>query len=133
DQEVLVNWLNSFHMLDLAQLFIDAGYDMATITKMTPEDLNAIGITKPAVRKKVKVEINKLKVPDGVPNFIPGSVYDWLTILNLCQYEETLLGQGYKDINSVMQITWEDLEDIGVKKLGHQKKLMLAINRLKKL
>ena len=27
-------------------------------------------------------------------------------------------------------ITWEDLEDIGILKLGHQKKFMLAIKRV---
>lgn len=29
------------------------------------------------------------------------------------------------------QLTWEDLEDIGIVKLGHQKKVMLAIKRVK--
>jgi len=28
-------------------------------------------------------------------------------------------------------LTWEDLEDIGIVKLGHQKRLLLAIKRVK--
>lgn len=31
----------------------------------------------------------------------------------------------------VTTLTWEDLEDIGIIKLGHQKKILLAIKRVK--
>ncbi|CAG2059316.1 unnamed protein product, partial [Timema podura] len=34
-------------------------------------------------------------------------------------------------VEDVTQLTWEDLEDIGIVKLGHQKKIMLAIKRVK--
>jgi hypothetical protein len=34
-------------------------------------------------------------------------------------------------VRDVTQLTWEDLEDIGIVKLGHQKKLLLAIKRVK--
>jgi hypothetical protein len=40
---------------------------------MTPEDLTAIGIKKPNHRKRLKAEISKLNIPDGLPNFIPVS------------------------------------------------------------
>lgn len=33
-------------------------------------------------------------------------------------YHETLASQGYDDIEYVTDITWEDLEEIGIKKLG---------------
>lgn len=33
-------------------------------------------------------------------------------------YHETLSGQGYDNIEYVTDITWEDLEEIGIKKLG---------------
>ncbi len=40
-------------------------------SRMTPEDLTAIGIKKPNHRKRLKAEISKLNIPDGLPNFIP--------------------------------------------------------------
>ena len=48
---------------------------MPTISRMTPEDLNAIGITKPAHRKKLKAEISRLNISDGLPDFIPVSPF----------------------------------------------------------
>ena len=38
---------------------------------MTPEDLTAIGIKNPAHRKKLKSEISKLNISDGIPSHIP--------------------------------------------------------------
>ena len=38
---------------------------------MTPEDLTAIGIKNPAHRKKLKSEISKLSISDGIPNHVP--------------------------------------------------------------
>lgn len=42
-----------------------------------------------------------------------------------------MLDQNYKTVRDVTQVTWEDLEDIGIVKLGHQKKILLAIKRVK--
>ena len=47
---------------------------MPTISRMTPEDLTAIGIKKPNHRKRLKSEITQLNVPDGLPSFTPVSV-----------------------------------------------------------
>ncbi|CAF4781792.1 unnamed protein product, partial [Rotaria magnacalcarata] len=38
---------------------------------MTPEDLTAIGITHPSHRRKIKNEIVRLHLPDGLPDFKP--------------------------------------------------------------
>jgi len=38
------------------------------------QDLTAIGITKPSARKKLKSEIGKLMIHDGIPDFKPVSV-----------------------------------------------------------
>ena len=43
DQEILLAWLTDLHFEDYYDLFASAGYDMPTISKMTPEDLTAIG------------------------------------------------------------------------------------------
>jgi hypothetical protein len=43
---------------------------------------------------------------------------EWLHILGLEQYYNTLTQQGYDDLDMVTDITWEDLEEIGIQKLG---------------
>ena len=37
------------------------------------KDLTAIGISKPSVRKRLKTEIGKLSIKDGIPDFKPVS------------------------------------------------------------
>ncbi|XP_069157327.1 caskin-2 isoform X3 [Procambarus clarkii] len=131
DSEVLGAWLTDLRFEEYYEKFISAGYDMPTISRMTPEDLNAIGITKPAHRKKLKAEITRLNISDGLPDFIPGRLEDWLSILRLEEYTASLRQQKYTSVEQMTQLTWEDLEDIGITKLGHQKKVMLAIKRVK--
>ncbi|XP_068084564.1 caskin-2 isoform X2 [Anabrus simplex] len=131
DQDVIHTWLLDLHFEEYFPLFASAGYDMPTISKMTPEDLTAIGIKKPNHRKKLKAEIAQLSISDGLPDYIPGSMEEWLRLLRLEEYGPALLQQGYKTVEDVTQLTWEDLEDIGIVKLGHQKKILLAIKRVK--
>ena len=108
-------------------------YDMPTITKMTPEDLTAIGVKKPNHRKKLKAEIVKLTFPDGLPNYIPPTLDEFLHLVRLTEYRGLLANQGYLTIDDLVQISIEDLEDIGIYRLGHQKRLLLAIKRAKDL
>ena len=53
---------------------------------MTPEDLTAIGIQNPAHRKRLKMEISKLNINDGLPEHVPGSLEEWLSLLRLEEY-----------------------------------------------
>ncbi|XP_043233115.1 caskin-2-like isoform X2 [Amphibalanus amphitrite] len=131
DSEVLNAWLTDFHFEEYYQLFVNAGYDMPTVSRMTPEDLTAIGITKPAHRRKLKAEIARLNISDGIPDFIPDSLDGWLHLLRLSDYAELLRAQGYSSVQQATEITWEDLEEIGISRLGHQKKITLAIKRAK--
>ncbi|KAK8399176.1 hypothetical protein O3P69_003353 [Scylla paramamosain] len=131
DSEVLRAWLTDLRFEEYYEKFLSAGYDMPTISRMTPEDLNAIGVTKPAHRKKLKAEITRLNISDGLPDFIPGRLEDWLSLLRLEEYTTSLKQQKYVSVEQMTQLTWEDLEDIGITKLGHQKKVMLAIKRVK--
>lgn len=131
DSEVLRAWLTDLRFEEHYDKFLSAGYDMPTISRMTPEDLNAIGVTKPAHRKKLKAEITRLNISDGLPDFIPGRLEDWLSLLRLEEYTTSLKQQKYVSVEQMTQLTWEDLEDIGITKLGHQKKVMLAIKRVK--
>ncbi|GAB6020455.1 hypothetical protein CHUAL_003147 [Chamberlinius hualienensis] len=131
EAEVLRRWLCEQRFEEYFHLFIQSGYDMPTISRMTPEDLTAIGITNPSHRKKLKVEIGKLNISDGLPDYIPNSLDEWLRLLRLEEYSTCLQQQGYNKVNDVIGIAWEDLEEIGIQRLGHQKKMMLAIKRLK--
>ncbi|XP_036342512.1 uncharacterized protein LOC118751806 isoform X3 [Rhagoletis pomonella] len=131
NDELIIDWLMEMKYEEYAQLFIAAGYDLPTIARMTPEDLTAIGIKNPHHRERIKQRIDKLQVLDNLPHFVPGSIEEWLQLLRLEEYIQPLLDQNYKTVRDVTQVTWEDLEDIGIVKLGHQKKILLAIKRVK--
>ncbi len=75
DADVLNVWLSDLGYDEYFCLFSSAGYDMPTISRMTPEDLTAIGIQNPNHRKRLKSEIQKLNISDGLPNYIPVSVF----------------------------------------------------------
>lgn len=133
DSEILLTWLRDLRFEEYYHNFVAAGYDMPTISRMTPEDLTAIGITKPSHRKRLKADISRMNIYDGIPDYKPNDLLEWLKLLNMEQYYDTLLSQGYSTIDQLTEITWEDLEEIGIKKLGHQKKTILAIDRLKRI
>jgi len=67
----LLHWLTNIHFEEYFKLFVNAGYDLPTVSKMTPEDLTAVGIKNPSHRRRLMDEISKLNVPDGLPDYIP--------------------------------------------------------------
>ena len=117
------SWLSSIHFDEYVANFLDHGYDLPTISRMTPEDLIAIGITNPLHRKQIKQEIGGLNVSDGIPKQIPESLYEWLYLLRLEEYFDLLRKQGYDTVDKVSQLMWEDFEEIGIKKLGKDIKM----------
>ncbi|CAD5123039.1 unnamed protein product [Dimorphilus gyrociliatus] len=131
--ELLTIFLQNLHMSNYVSLFVQAGYDLATVSKMTPADLSAIGIRNPSHRKRLKTEISRLKIPELLPNFYPPSLSVLLQLLCLPHLEPVLNSHGYKTISSLLELTWEDLEEVGVTKLGEQKKLVVAVDKLRKL
>ncbi|KAM9843796.1 caskin-2 isoform 2-T3 [Aulostomus maculatus] len=130
DAEAIYQWLSEFQLEQYTCNFINAGYDVPTISRMTPEDLTAIGVTKPGHRKKISIEINNLNIPEWLPEYIPSDLGEWLSAIGLPQYLKKLSENGYDTISIVKDLTWEDLQEIGITKLGHQKKLMLAVKKL---
>ncbi|XP_028843137.1 caskin-2 isoform X3 [Denticeps clupeoides] len=130
DAEAIYQWLNEFQLEQYTANFLNAGYDVPTISRMTPEDLTAIGVTKPGHRKKISLEITNLSIPDWLPEYIPSDMGEWLSTIGLPQYHKKLAENGYDSISIVKDLTWEDLQEIGITKLGHQKKLMLAVKKL---
>ncbi|XP_068100417.1 caskin-1 isoform X2 [Hyperolius riggenbachi] len=128
--EAVFQWLCKFQLQVYAPNFINAGYDIPTISRMTPEDLTAIGVTKPGHRKKIVSEISSLNIGEWLPDYKPANLSLWLTMIGLSQYYKVLVENGYENIDFITDITWEDLQEIGIIKLGHQKKLMLAVKKL---
>ncbi|KAL2766612.1 caskin-1 [Daubentonia madagascariensis] len=131
--EAVSQWLATFQLQLYTPNFVSAGYDLPTISRMTPEDLTAIGVTKPGHRKKITAEISGLSVPDWLPEHKPANLAMWLSMIGLAQYYKVLVENGYENIDFITDITWEDLQEIGITKLGHQKKLMLAVRKLAEL
>jgi hypothetical protein len=87
-------------MQEYFHLFRAAGYDMPTISRMTPEDLTAIGIKKPHHRKRLKAEIGRLNIGDGLPGYLPASLEEWLHLLRLEEYGPQLRAQGYHTVQA---------------------------------
>ncbi|XP_074080687.1 caskin-2 isoform X1 [Macrotis lagotis] len=133
DAQAIHNWLSEFQLESYTTHFLQAGYDVPTISRMTPEDLTAIGVTKPGHRKKIANEITQLNIAEWLPNYIPADLLEWLGALGLPQYHKQLVSSGYDSMGLVADLTWEELQEIGVNKLGHQKKLMLGVKRLAEL
>ncbi|KAM9793060.1 LOW QUALITY PROTEIN: uncharacterized protein ACB057_011640 [Neosynchiropus ocellatus] len=132
-KQAVVAWLGEFQLQFYTTHFLTAGYDLDTISRMTPEDLTAIGVMKPGHRKKLTSEIGQLPSADWLPDHKPANLADWLSHLGLSQYYQVLVQNGYENIDFVSDISLEDLQEIGISKLGHQKKLMLGVRRLKDL
>ncbi|XP_059388147.1 caskin-2-like [Carassius carassius] len=133
DAEAIYQWLCEFQLEQYTSNFLTAGYDVPTISRMTPEDLTAIGVTKPGHRKKISMEIGNMNISEWLPDYIPSDIGKWLSAIGLPQYQKKLAENGYDSISIVQDITWEDLQEIGITKLGHQKKLMLAVKKLSDL
>ncbi|XP_054879072.1 caskin-1-like isoform X5 [Poeciliopsis prolifica] len=132
-KQAVVTWLGEFQLQFYTTHFLTAGYDLDTISHMTPEDLTAIGVMKPGHRKKLLSEISKVPSTDWLLDHKPANLADWLSHLGLSQYYQVLVQNGYENIDFVSDITLEDLQEIGIAKLGHQKKLMLGVKKLKEL
>ncbi|CAM4502634.1 unnamed protein product [Leuciscus chuanchicus] len=116
--EAVVEWLTSAQLQFYTANFLTAGYDLQTISRMTPEDLTAIGVTKPGHRKKMLSEISKMNIPDWIPQEKPPSLAEWLSAIGLNQYYQTLVQNGYDNMDFISDITLEDLKEIGITKLG---------------
>lgn len=132
NEEVMRAWLTSIKCEEYAKNFIENGYDMLLLSRMTPQDLAAIGCKSPALRKKLLLEIKNLNLEDDIPDKRPHSLEKWLELLKLGGYLARLCSEGYNTIDKVCDLTWEDLEEIGIDKLGHQKRLLLGIEKIKR-
>lgn len=58
-------------------------------------------------------------------------IMTWLRLIGLEQYIPEFLDGGFDDMEFLQDMTVEDLEAIGVKKPGHQRKIWMAVQALK--
>lgn len=131
-EEIMAAWLGDIRMEEYLPLLLEAGYDLPSLARTTPEDLNAVGIAKPAHRKRLTNEIQRLNVGDPWPSSEPPSLPAWLAELNLpADYALIFQKEGFHSIAAVRKLTWEDFEEFGISKLGHLKRLELGIKKLK--
>ncbi|KAB5517211.1 hypothetical protein PHYPO_G00187080 [Pangasianodon hypophthalmus] len=61
----------------------------------------------------------------------PSIVYEWLKTLQLCQYAEAFVDNGYDDLEVCKQIGDPDLDAIGVFIPHHRQRIHDAVTRLK--
>ncbi|XP_017568487.1 SAM and SH3 domain-containing protein 1a isoform X7 [Pygocentrus nattereri] len=61
----------------------------------------------------------------------PNIVYEWLKTLQLCQYVEAFVDNGYDDLEVCKQIGEPDLDAIGVFAPHHRRRIHEAVRRLK--
>ena len=59
------------------------------------------------------------------------SVDDWLTTIKMERYIENFAGARITSMDQVTMLTLTDLDTIGVKLLGHQKKIMNSVQTLR--
>lgn len=152
EAEIFAEWLQRLCLSEYLALFLAQGYDLATLARASPEDLTTLGITRPDDRKRLiqdiqcwrnvknikiggKTKFEIIQLADQWPTGIPsdGNVREWLSAIGLKQYIDLFEGQGYLSVGELEQLEAEDLEDIGVKKLGHIKRICLALKKLKVL
>ncbi|MEQ2234308.1 Caskin-1 [Ilyodon furcidens] len=62
-------------------------------------------------------EVNKLSVTEWLPEQKPNNLGEWLSAIGLSQYHQVLVQNGYENIDFITDITWEDLQEIGITKL----------------
>ncbi|RXN29316.1 SAM and SH3 domain-containing 1-like isoform X1 [Labeo rohita] len=67
----------------------------------------------------------------GMMNNGPSIVYEWLKTLQLCQYVESFVDNGYDDLEVCKQIGNPDLDAIGVFTPHHREKVLRAVERLR--
>ncbi len=139
DGEIILSWLKKLNLDVYFEKFVDSGYDLITATKMTPSDLIAIGVSDPFHRRTLISGLKRLNLKDFDEMFsrkvfdASKSIKALLDLIHLDEYLKPIIQQGYLTVSDLLLVNCEDLEDIGIKKLGHQKRFLSTIKRLQSI
>uniref|UniRef100_A0A1I8I4N1 Caskin-2 n=1 Tax=Macrostomum lignano TaxID=282301 RepID=A0A1I8I4N1_9PLAT len=129
-EQQLEKFLNACQFGLYLDNFQEAGYDLATLIRCTPEDLNAVGLTDPKHRKRLRQELVRLAnylrlaaLPDSIEE-AAASAHPMDDVGQFCQrlglsdcVADCLRQQGFALVQDLANMAWEDLEEIGVSKL----------------
>lgn len=55
-------------------------------------------------------------------------IQEWLTSYKLSDYAPVLEGNGYETTELMVGISHEELQEMGVNKIGHRKKMLSALS-----
>uniref|UniRef100_H2YXX9 SAM domain-containing protein n=1 Tax=Ciona savignyi TaxID=51511 RepID=H2YXX9_CIOSA len=61
---------------------------------------------------------------------VPSTASDFLSSLCLTEYVSVFIANDVNSLEKILHTTWEDLQVMQINRLGHQKKIILAINKL---
>ena len=69
---------------------------------------------------------------DDIPDYSSfASVDDWLDSIKMSRYSENFVMAGYNSLEDVAKMSLQQLIDIGVTLVGHQKKIMGSIHSMR--
>ncbi|VDN41752.1 unnamed protein product [Gongylonema pulchrum] len=131
DAEILAIWLDRLGHPEYLAAFLTQGYDLSTVARITPEDLIALGITQPTHRKLLISEIHRWHITDAWPTVVSSGELRFSRTSLFLDTQFVVHFALFNEFAEVQNLTWEDFEDIGIKKLGHLKRLGLAIKKMK--
>ena len=128
-------WLAGLGCGCYAPLLTAEGFDLATLATVTPADLTAAGVSAPQHRRRIMAALPQLQLQLGAggagPQLGAGDLASWLRHLRLEEHQAGLAAQGYTSVAQVARLAVEDLEEVGITKLGHQRRLLLAIKEVR--
>lgn len=81
-----------FHKLE--EILTSAGFDLWTLWRTTPEELNACGVTNPKNRHVMRIELSRLQLPDVTPDTLPVGDRRWFFL-----YQRTSVSEVRSNFN----------------------------------
>ncbi|XP_075250586.1 uncharacterized protein LOC142342848 [Convolutriloba macropyga] len=116
-----------------AKMFIESGYDSYTAVRMSSADLAAVGVTNPDQRKRLVDYFNNNQILIRSPKLfkeIPDSVPEFLEGIHLSEYTNLFMKSEFNTLCELTKATMEDLMEMGIDKLGHQKRILIYLKMI---
>lgn len=86
----------------------------------------------PETLKKISKSPMHNPFADDLPDYSAfSSVDDWLDSIKMSRYSENFALAGYNSLDDVAKMSLQQLVDIGISLVGHQKKIMGSISQMR--
>ena len=95
-QDSVSSWLSALGYDQYTPLLVSAGYDwLPTLARVTPEELTGAGLTQPRDRQRLLAALAGLQavLGDDLPDSVPDSLQEWLSLIRLDSYYQSLVSQ----------------------------------------